>query len=337
MLAIHHRKGSFSDKWIQYCKKHNVPYKLVDCYSSSIIEEMQACKALMWHWEHHDYSAVLFARQLIFSLEKMGKKVFPSFDTCYLFDDKLGQKYLLEAVKLPLVKSHVFYEKKKAIDWSRSTEYPKVFKLRGGASSENVKIVNDFRQAQKIIKKSFSTGFEQKRRMHSLEARLWQFKRDKTLKSFLNIGKGVVRFFIPNKKVKSSSREKNYVYMQDFISGNNHDIRVITIGQRAFAIKRMVRRGDFRASGSGCIVYDPKQIPLECIQLSFEACKKLDVQCLAVDYVFLQEKPLMIEISYGFSQEVYLPCPGFWNNKLEWIEGSFIPENFMIEDLLSEI
>jgi glutathione synthase/RimK-type ligase-like ATP-grasp enzyme len=56
---------------------------------------------------------------------------------------------------------------------------------------------------------------------------------------------------------KKFNPEKNYVYFQDFIPQNDFDIRIIVIGKRAFAIKRMVRKGDFRASGSGNIKYDP--------------------------------------------------------------------------------
>jgi len=119
-IALHSRPGSFSDKWINYCDQHNVPYKLVDCYNSDIIEQLQNCDGLMWHWVHNDYKAQLFARQLIYSLELMGKKVFPDSDTCWHYDDKVGQKYLLEAIDAPLVSSYVFYEKDQALEWAKT-------------------------------------------------------------------------------------------------------------------------------------------------------------------------------------------------------------------------
>ena len=37
MIATHHNKGSFSEKWIEYCEKNNLFYKLVDCFSSRFI------------------------------------------------------------------------------------------------------------------------------------------------------------------------------------------------------------------------------------------------------------------------------------------------------------
>ena len=87
---------------------------------------MSDCDALMWNWDHTNPKDVLFARQLTYSLETMGKKVFPDSRTCWHFDDKVGQKYLLEAVGAPLVPSYVFYDKDEAIAWTERTEFPKV-------------------------------------------------------------------------------------------------------------------------------------------------------------------------------------------------------------------
>ena len=108
------------------------------------------------------------------------------------------------------------------------------------------------------------------------------------------------------------------------------------IGKRAFAIKRPVRKNDFRASGGGTIIHDPNQIPRECLNLAFEIVEKLETQCLAFDFVFQGKEPLVIEISYAFSMGGYYDCPGYWDNDLNWIEGKFTPEHFMIEDILED-
>ncbi len=334
MLAIHHSTNSFSEKWVEYCNQNNVQYKLVDCYRSDIIEQMQDCSALMWHWVFYDYKATLFARQLIYTLEKMGKKVFPSSDTSWHYDDKVGQKYLLESIGASLVPTYVFYDKQDALDWAKITLYPKVFKLRSGAGSQNVSIVKNFVVAMKLINQAFDQGFKSTNRLYLLKERLWQFKRDKTVTSFLNISKGIGRLFIPTKEEKNLPKERNYIYFQNFIPHNDSDIRVIVIGNRAFAIKRMVRSGDFRASGSGNIKYDPDLIPVECLIISFDLTKRLKAQSVAFDFILDSGNPFLVEISYCFSASGYLPCPGYWNEKLEWREGSFTPEYFMIEDFL---
>jgi hypothetical protein len=336
MLAIHHQSGSFSDKWIDYCCLNKVPYKLVDCYCSNIVEQMQECDGLMWHWLHYDYKAALFARQLIGSLEKMGKMVFPNLDTCWHYDDKVGQKYLLEAIGAPLVASHVFYEKEQALDWARNTDYPKVFKLRGGAGAENVRLVRNKREAIMLIDKAFACGFKMKKRLNFLTERLWAFRRDKTLISFLNITKGIARQFVPTEEERNFPHQRNYIYFQDFIPDNSFDIRVFVIGSRAFAIKRIVRDGDFRASGSGNFVCNPDDIPVECLRIAFDIASQLQVQSVAYDFVFYEEVPLIIEISYAFNSSSIHRGPryGYWDKDLNRIECEFFPEFFIIEDFL---
>ena len=82
-LAIHDRKNSFSDRWIDYCKKNNIEYKLVNCYSNDIVNQLSDCNGLMWHWDLNDYKSSLFAKQLTISLEMGGLKVYPSSNTAW--------------------------------------------------------------------------------------------------------------------------------------------------------------------------------------------------------------------------------------------------------------
>jgi hypothetical protein len=338
MIAIHARPESFSDKWIEFCRAKKIAHKIVNCYESDIIGQLKDCDGLMWHWAHYDYKAVLFARQLTYSLEQTGTRVFPNSRTCWHFDDKVGQKYLFEAIGAPLAPTHVFYDKKQALQWASETVFPKVFKLRGGASSENVHLVKNKNDAYRFIRTSFGKGFRAKNRVNFLKERIWQFKRDSSLKSFLNMSKGFARLVIATEAEKKLHSEKNYVYFQEFIPHNEYDIRIIIIGKRAFAIKRMVRQGDFRASGSGYIQYDPAEMPIECVKIAFAISEKIQAQCLAYDFVFVNgggSQPLITEVSYGFSRKVYLPCPGYWTEKLEWVEGTFFPEYFMIEDFVN--
>lgn len=337
MIAIHARSGSFSDKWIEYMQKFNIPYKLVNCYRSDIVCQLKGCGGLMWHWNQEDHKAALFARQLTYSLESSGIKVFPDTKTCWHYDDKVGQKYLFEALEIDTIGSYVFYCEIEAKAWLLKKMLPVVFKLRGGAGSENVILVKNISHGLKLIRKAFSSGFARKNRVHLLKERIWRFRRDKTIGSLLNISKGVGRLLIPKEAEIRLPTEKNYVYFQDYVQGSDHDIRIIVIGKRAFGIKRMVRAGDFRASGSGIINYDPKAIPEECIVKAFEYSEKMNLQCAAYDFIFCDQKPLLIEISYAFARVGYLPCKGYWTRSMEWIDGAFSPEYFMVEDFVASV
>ena len=337
MIAIHNQPGSsFSDSWIKYCRNNNVSHKEVNCYSSDILSKLDGCCGLMWHLSHKDHRVFLMSSNLIYLLENKGMKVFPSYNTCWHYDDKIAQKYLLESINAPLAPTYIFYDRDSAIEWAKNTKYPKVFKLRRGAGSENVQLIHNAKTALRLIDVAFGRGFSVKNRQFILKDRLWQFKRDKNITALLSVSKGLARLVIPTNIELEFPREKGYAYFQDFISGNDSDIRVVVIGKRAFAIKRMARKGDFRASGSGKIIYEPSIIPENCLKIAFSIAAKLKSQSIAFDFVFEGEEPRLLEISYTFTSAAYSRCLGYWTDKLKWIEGYFKPGEFMIEDFIKE-
>lgn len=335
-IAIHHNPNSFSDRWIAYCKSNSIDYKIVNCYDSDIIQQLTDCDALMWHFNNYYYRDMLMARQVLFSIQKMGKKVFPDINTSWHFDDKVGQKYLLESINAPLVPSFVFYDKASALSWARNTTYPKVFKLRGGSGSRNVKLAKTKTSAVSLIRKAFRSGFSQFDRFGHIKERIRRYRIGKD--SIIGILKGLVWFFISSEYARMHGKEKGYVYFQDFIPDNKYDIRIIVIGEKAFALKRMTRENDFRASGSGHIIYDKLEIDERCVQIAFEINKKIKAQSIAYDFVFDKDnQPLIVEISYGYDVMAYDKCPGYWDSRLNWHEGKFNPQEWIIEDLISTI
>src|SRR5690606_27066352 len=248
-IAIHHRDHSFSEQWIAYCDANNINYKLVDGYSTDFIKDVRGCDIFMWHHNHTTYQDNLAAKTILFTLQQIGIKTYPDFNTGWHFDDKVAQKYLLEAIGAPLVPSYVFYEKESAISWIERTSFPKVFKLTGGSGAHNVKLVRSKRHAIQLTNQAFSSGFSQFDRTTHFQERLRRFKEGKD--NLTGVLKGLYRFFVLPPFSKMSKKEKGYVYFQDFMPDNMYDIRLIVIGDKAYGMKRGVREGDFRASGSG--------------------------------------------------------------------------------------
>lgn len=332
-IAIHHRQGSFSDRWIDYCKEKGIDYKIVNAYDTDIVNQVKDCNAFMWHHHHANSKDVLFAKQLIYSLETAGLKCFPDYKTTWHFDDKVGQKYLLEATGAPLVPSYVFYSKKDALDWVAQTKFPKVFKLRGGAGSKNVLLAHDRKEAKKLVKKAFGKGFpqtsignlisEDKRKLKERKITLYQAIKD------------IIAYYLKSDTFhKSHSNEKGYAYFQDFIENNNYDIRIVVVGNKAFYLKRMVRKGDFRASGSGNIIYKKDVHTEDCVRIAFEIEKKIGSQCTAYDFVFQNGEPLIVEISYGFAMRGYDNCEGYYTEDMQFHLGQFNPQSWMVENLI---
>jgi hypothetical protein len=210
-----------------------------------------------------------------------------------------------------------------------------VFKLRGGAGSVNVRIVRNKEKAIKLISKAFGRGFNHDRLL-DLKERYRKYKIGKG--SFLSIFKGIARLFIPTQFAKIHGKDMGYIYFQDFVPGNDSDTRIIVIGDKAFAIKRLIRKNDFRASGSGIILYSKNEIDERSVKIAFELTEKLKAQCVAYDFIFDENNtPLIVEISFGFAVEAYDPCPGYWDNGLNWHEGKFIPQDWMVENLIKSI
>lgn len=333
-IGIHHRTDSFSEIWIKYCQKNNIPYKLVNCYDSDIINQLEDCEGLLWHWPQWDSKATLFARQLTYSLEKAGKKVFPDSKTCWHFDDKLGQKYLFEALKIENIPTWAFYEKHKAFDWIQKTNLPVVFKLRGGASSVNVKLIKTRTEAKKIIKRAFGKGFSYNNKWNQFKDRISKYNRNKNFENFISILKGVIRFFVKKEDEKHFSREKGYVYFQKFIPGNDSDIRLVVIGSRCFGMRRYCRKDDFRASGSGISTYNKELIDIKAVEIAFEISKKLEMQSVAFDFLKENNQYKLVEISYAF---VSTSFPGYWDSNLKWHEVKTSPQEIIINDYVQSL
>ena len=331
-LAIHPNERSFAGRWIEWCVQENVSHKIVDCYQSNIIEQLKDCTALAWHIGGVSKD-LLMGRGLLYSLEIAGVPVFPNFRTSFHFDDKVAQKYLLEAIDAPLVETWVFYDQSEALRWAQQASFPKVFKLRGGSGSRNVRLVKDRSMAIGLIKKAFRRGFAPGGMVTQEAWKLAAARKRGDLSRFLSD--------IPAKLAQRSNlkrlagREIGYAYFQEFVPGNSYDIRITVIGKRAFAFTRDVRPNDFRASGSGRICYDISRIPHSFVQLAFEIARKIEAQSIAFD--FLQDShgvPLVNEISFGYAPSAVHECPGRFDSHLRWIEGRMWPEHAILEDLL---
>ncbi len=337
-IAIHERHGGYNKRWIQYCLDHGIDYKLVNCCSTDIIEHLGDCDGLMWNWTHDDYRDQLFARQLIFTLESMGLKVFPNYATCWHYDDKVGQKYLLESLGAPLIPSFVFYTKQEAMDWLNTVELPKVFKLRAGAGSANVVLIKSRGKGKRLISRAFSSGFASQGKWAKISQYLWYLRRDKSAKAAWELIKSMGRVLVDKPRHHLLPRQKGYVYFQDFIAGNAYDQRVLVIGDRAISHRRYVRTNDFRASGSGLVHIEKEIDDLPGVRSAFEVYKALHAQCVAFDFIYGENRtPLIVEISYASPPHVYDLTPGYWDSDLNWHDKPVNPQYFMIEDFINSI
>jgi glutathione synthase/RimK-type ligase-like ATP-grasp enzyme len=342
-IAVHtdpvNYERSFAPRWIAALLKSDVHVLKVDLRSQESMETLSSCNGVMWHWFHSpdDKQAAL---KILPALEYgLRIPVFPDMRTCWHYDEKIAQHYLLQTADVPHVASRVFWNYRDAADYIKNCRYPVVFKLSVGAGAANVLKMEDPREAEVFAARMFHDGifpysmneYERQAEVSSLD-RLRELGRRSlhalryTLSGIYPPLKG---YYLP---------QKNYLYLQEFIPGNTYDIRITVIGNRAFGFIRHNRDDDFRASGSGKIDHDPGNIPLEAVKTAHDISGKYRFQSMAYDFLLDENgKPLVNEISYCYVSEAVQACPGYWDRDLHWHAGHIWPEDAHVEDFLKFI
>jgi hypothetical protein len=328
-------KQSLSKRWVQRLREDGHEPLILDANQPEFFEQVAGCDGFMWtytQWAPIKH----FGRRLVAALEHgMGLPVFPSWKTAWSFDDKIGQYYLLRAAGIPTPDTRVFWFRRDAIDFCRGASYPLVVKLAAGIMSDNVRMLLDFAEAEYWIDRAFGGG-------------LAGFEKPQLagLRDIRRRGRGALRLMVKGLAPDPDpycDLQRGYFLVQEFLPGNDHDTRITVIGRRAFAFRRFNRPGDFRASGSGRIDWDPTKIDPHLLRLAFDARRKLQSQSLAVDAMYKDGRPTLIEISYIYDTWAVEACPGHWEagaadggaDDLKWVEGRMWPEDAILADFLS--
>jgi glutathione synthase/RimK-type ligase-like ATP-grasp enzyme len=278
----------------------------------------------MWRYGFGDNER-RFAKRLLPAIEHgLSIPVFPNWETSWHFEDKITQGYLLEAAGIRSPTTWTFWERDDALEFCRAASYPFVAKLTAGIRSNNVVLVHDRAQAERLISRMFGAGVET---FHLPQVGIRQ-----------RIGRTKLIRRLRGRSTGASRTQSGYFYAQEYLPGNAFDTRVTVIGNRAFAFRRFNREGDFRASGSGRISWEPSEIDLATLQLAFEVADKLQTQSVAIDGMRRGDTRLVGEISYTYAAWAIERCPGHWARdslgRLRWVEGPLRAEDAIFEDFV---
>lgn len=325
--------SAFIKKYETILQYNNIETQFLHIDDPGFFEKVKELDAFIYRWFHYDYDRQLAPSILPLIREYLKIPCFPDFFTDWHFDDKIRQYYLMKLYGFPMTESWIFWNKEDALDWIKKASFPVIFKLKGGAGSQNVILIKNQRTARLMVNKMFGKGIKDiglimggstfvndfilKKYVTGL---LWKIK-----KSFL--GKPVETFY---------HKQKNYVLFQRFLKGNEYDTRITIIGNRAFAFRRFNRPNDFRSSGSGLIDHNPQEIDLQFVKLAFAVSEKLYFQSMAYDFLYNEEhEPEFCEVSYSYLDTAVFDCKGFWDRQLSWHEGHFWPQFCQLQDLLN--
>lgn len=286
---------------------------------------------LFIYWWRHLGNERQLALTIIPIVEKqMGIACLPNMSTSWLYDDKIREYYLLSQRAFPIAPFWIFWEKKKALDWMKDASLPLVFKLKGGAGSNNVILVESKRRGKRLIRRMFGRGMKS----GGVPCGTVRWKDFGLKKEMRKRGGALIR------RIKSGTTpgwelHKNYVLFQKFLANNDYDTRVNIIGDRAFAFRRFNRPDDFRSSGSGRINYDTSRIDMKFIEKAFEISKAMNFQSMAYDSLYDERGEIAFcEVSYTYVDSAVYNCPGYWDSSLNWHEGHFWPQYCHLVDAL---
>jgi glutathione synthase/RimK-type ligase-like ATP-grasp enzyme len=326
-------RQSYSNRWMELASNAGVATRVVDAYAPDFFDQLAGCDGFMWRFGFRAPER-LMAKRLLTAVEHgLGIPVFPSWKSAWHFEDKISQHYLLQAAGIPMPRTWVFWHKDAALAFLRDTSYPKVIKLANGFLSGNVRLVKSADEGAYWVDRLFSTGVWS---FGPLAQGSWLRRR---LRKAANVGRTLA-----GTHSLGDELQRGYFYVQEFVPGNEFDTRVVVIGNRAFAYRRMNRPGDFRASGSGNLDRDPAAIDLQLVRLTFVIAQRLGTQSVAIDALRRGEQRLVEEVSYTHVSWVVRDCPGHWvlhgepeTGDLEWVAGQMAPDDAIFEDFVAAL
>jgi hypothetical protein len=178
--------------------------------------------------------------------------------------------------------------------------FPLIFKPSVGAMSKGIKLINSWDELIKAVKKN------------SYPVKL------------INSIKETYRAFKYKGYVKNSNYQGKFV-LQSFIPDLKNDWKVLIFGEKVYILKRGVRQGDFRASGSH---FDYKagresEFPVEKLDDLIAFKDAINIPNISLDYVYDGEQGYIIEFqgiyfgmsTHDYSKDYYVKEQGEWITK----------------------
>lgn len=211
--------GIVKERWhlhtsyIKACTELGVSYKIIDFFSKNWLEDLQSSKIdvlILRPSVQYAPWKDMFDNRLQLLKPNYTAPMFPSLESLWIWENKLRTLDFLKINHLPHPKSYIFYDDKELIEYSKSCNYPVVFKASSGSGASGVKILKSPSQLRQIANKAFKKGMRSYRK-HKLD------------------------------------KEHGFIILQDYIS-DVREWRIIRIGDYYFGFEKL-KEGEFH-SGS---------------------------------------------------------------------------------------
>jgi glutathione synthase/RimK-type ligase-like ATP-grasp enzyme len=246
----------------------------------------------------------MFDEKLYTIVAFLGRKIYPSYDELFIYENKKMMSYWLQVHDIPHVKTEVFYEKKRFLQFLEKSALPIVIKTNIGSTAKGVEIVRNRAKARFIADMTFGKGST------------------KLAPGYTKQCTGKI-LSVP----AIGTLQRHFLIVQTF-EKIKWEWRMIKIGDSYFGHKKLLK-GDF-ASGSGSVGWEAP--PLQLLHMLEAICEKGRFDSMAVDIFetedgrFLVNELQSIFGSYDDSQMYIEGKPGRYlkqNGRFVFQEGKF--------------
>jgi hypothetical protein len=247
-VAIHQRTGepphssSWSLPWATYCAANHISHEMVDCLAPGTFERLREFDILLWHFSNYDFIDMSHARSILFALKEKGLLVFPDYPDAWHFDDKIAQSYLLKTLGAPIPSWWVFFSRREFDEWlDTPAQFPIVAKLKAGSGSHNVKLLRG-KAWGKVLCQAHVRAWLRCEPQAALQDHV-----ERAQQPDLS-GRAVPRPQDPRVPQDPTARQgisrgrKGYVYLQEFVPNEGHDMKVVVVAGKVSFLARRVRR-----------------------------------------------------------------------------------------------
>jgi len=264
--------------WEEACKSLSLNYSIVELSLDSWIDELQNYLSKNVHFLACPSGVASKYKQMyderIYIISKvMKQKVFPSYESIVIHENKRLLSYWLKANGVPHPDTNVFYSKQEAYRFIENCSYPQVVKTNIGASGNGVQIIRSSTEAKRYIRKAFSRkGIRQKT---GPNLKMGDFKR-----RFINFVKNKEHRMTRMNEYKAVYKDPQigFVLFQEFIK-HDYEWRIVRIGSAYFGHQK-VKIGD-KASGTKGINYVIP--PSDLLDFVKNICEKYNFFTIAID------------------------------------------------------
>jgi glutathione synthase/RimK-type ligase-like ATP-grasp enzyme len=302
-----------------------IRYEIIDLSLSNWLDKVSSFDLIIWKPDYMGAYESLYFKEKIYILEKfLSKRVIPNYNTIWHYESKIAQSYIFHLYNIPIPKTYVTFNFLEAKELLKSSNWPLVFKKSQGAASKNVWLVRNLHKASKLMDNAYCNQMYRETRLRI---------RSK-FKSILKIirNRWFLYFVL---KSASGNQPTGALYWQEFIPGNDADLRITVIGDKfAYGYWRKNRPKDFRASGSGRVDYHrpiPKEMLLYCVNIN----KKFKFDSMAYDLIYKDSKMVITEMSYAYVDHLLYNTSGYYlvndDNTLIFEKGHKWPQELWVD------